>query len=75
VPVDHWYDKIGNPTLADGILDRLVHNATASNSAARAYESSVSGYPRLDRATIRSHQNNDPRDHRLAGFKSECWPE
>lgn len=27
VPVDHWYDMIGNPTLADAILDRLVHSA------------------------------------------------
>ena len=27
VPVDRWYDMIGNPTLADAILDRLVHNA------------------------------------------------
>lgn len=27
VPVDHWYEIIGNPTIADAILDRLVHNA------------------------------------------------
>jgi DNA replication protein DnaC len=28
VPVDRWYDLIvSNPTLADAILDRLVHNA------------------------------------------------
>jgi DNA replication protein DnaC len=27
VPVDRWYEIIGNPTLADAILDRLVHNA------------------------------------------------
>ncbi|MER9883965.1 ATP-binding protein [Mesorhizobium sp. M0118] len=27
IPVDHWYDMIGNPTIADAILDRLVHNA------------------------------------------------
>ncbi|MBB2784865.1 UNVERIFIED_ORG: DNA replication protein DnaC [Rhizobium esperanzae] len=27
VPVEHWYDMIGNPTIADAILDRLVHNA------------------------------------------------
>ena len=27
VPVDQWHDMIGNPTLADAILDRLVHNA------------------------------------------------
>jgi DNA replication protein DnaC len=27
VPVDRWHDLIGDPTLADAILDRLVHNA------------------------------------------------
>lgn len=27
MPVEHWYDWIGDPTLAEGILDRLVHNA------------------------------------------------
>jgi DNA replication protein DnaC len=27
LPVDHWHEIIGNPTLADAILDRLVHNA------------------------------------------------
>jgi DNA replication protein DnaC len=28
VPVDHWHKLIGDPTYADAILDRLVHNAT-----------------------------------------------
>jgi DNA replication protein DnaC len=27
VPVDQWHAIIGDPTLADAILDRLVHNA------------------------------------------------
>ena len=27
VPVDKWHEIIGNPTYADAILDRLVHNA------------------------------------------------
>ena len=27
VPVDRWHEVIGDPTLADAILDRLVHNA------------------------------------------------
>ncbi len=27
LPVDRWYEIIGNPTIADAILDRLVHNA------------------------------------------------
>ena len=27
LPPDHWHDYIGDPTLADAILDRLLHNA------------------------------------------------
>ena len=27
LPVEHWHAAIGEPTLADAILDRLVHNA------------------------------------------------
>jgi DNA replication protein DnaC len=27
VPIDQWYEIIGNPTIADAILDRLIHNA------------------------------------------------
>ena len=25
--IEHWHEAIGDPTLADAILDRLVHNA------------------------------------------------
>jgi DNA replication protein DnaC len=31
VPVDKWHEIIGNPTYADAILDRLVHNAHRIN--------------------------------------------
>lgn len=27
IPSDHWHEIIGDPTIADAILDRLVHNA------------------------------------------------
>ena len=27
LPVAHWHDSLGDPTLADAILDRLVHHA------------------------------------------------
>jgi DNA replication protein DnaC len=27
VPVTHWHEQTGDPTIADSILDRLVHNA------------------------------------------------
>lgn len=31
VPVEHWHDIIGDHTIADAILDRLVHNAYKIN--------------------------------------------
>jgi DNA replication protein DnaC len=27
IPVNDWHAALGDPTLADAILDRLVHNA------------------------------------------------
>ena len=36
LPVDRWYEIIGNPAMADAILDRLVHNAYRMNSKERA---------------------------------------
>jgi DNA replication protein DnaC len=27
VPIERWHDMIGDPTYADAILDRLIHNA------------------------------------------------
>ena len=27
LPVTRWHEQIGDPTVAEGILDRLVHNA------------------------------------------------
>lgn len=31
LPVENWHDTIGNPTIADAILDRLIHNAHKIN--------------------------------------------
>ena len=31
LPIEKWHDSIGDPTLADAILDRLVHNAYKIN--------------------------------------------
>ena len=27
LPVARWHEQIGDPTVADGIMDRLVHHA------------------------------------------------
>jgi len=31
LPVENWHDTIGDPTIADAILDRLIHNAHKIN--------------------------------------------
>ncbi len=31
LPVEHWHESIGDPTIADALLDRLVHNAHRIN--------------------------------------------
>lgn len=31
LPIEHWHKMIGDPTMADAILDRLVHNAYKIN--------------------------------------------
>ncbi|MBN2439324.1 MAG: ATP-binding protein [Deltaproteobacteria bacterium] len=31
LPVGHWHEQIGDPTIADAILDRLIHNAHKIN--------------------------------------------
>ena len=31
LPVDHWHEQIGDPTIADAILDRLIHNSHKIN--------------------------------------------
>jgi DNA replication protein DnaC len=41
VPVDRWHDMIGIPTLADAILDRIVHNAYRINLAGESMRKSA----------------------------------
>lgn len=31
LPIENWHDYIGHPTIADAVLDRLVHNAHKLN--------------------------------------------
>jgi DNA replication protein DnaC len=44
LPVDNWHDSIADPTVADAICDRLIHNAhrvklTADESMRKSYSS------------------------------------
>ena len=51
LPVAHWHDALGDPTLADAILDRLVHHAhplTLSGESLRKLKGPPSLAPSLD---------------------------
>jgi len=37
LPVDHWHEQIGDPTIADAILDRLIHNAHKINLSMKGH--------------------------------------
>ena len=47
IPLDKWHDLIGDPTYADAILDRIVHNAHRINlpghSLRRAHQQGIKG--------------------------------
>jgi DNA replication protein DnaC len=49
-PVEKWHELIGDPTLADAILDRLVHNAyklhlTGESMRKRGHRLTQTGHP------------------------------
>jgi hypothetical protein len=65
VPVDRWHDIIGEPTIADAILGRIVHNAHRLKlKATRCAESSPHRSLLPDGTTIAM-----PNDHRSAGAR------
>ncbi len=43
LPIDKWHSVIGDPTLADAILDRLVHNAYKINLKGESMRKKKSG--------------------------------
>lgn len=53
IPLSEWHDRIGDPTLADAILDRLVHGA---------YQLDLQGGSmRQKRAKATTTSENDPK--------------
>ena len=43
IPTDHWHELMKNPTLADAILDRLIHNAHTINLKGESMRKKKSG--------------------------------
>src|SRR6201987_5772127 len=51
VPIKQWHDIIGDPTIADAILDRIVHNA---------HRIELKGHSLRRRQTIQASEENHP---------------
>ena len=52
VPIDKWHEVIGDPTYADAILDRLVHNAHRIDLAGDSLRRTGPDQPqRIDRSS------------------------
>ena len=49
LPMAHWHEAVGDPTLADAILDRVVHNSykinISGNSMRKAREKLTTDRP------------------------------
>jgi DNA replication protein DnaC len=53
LPVEHWHEVIGHPTLADAILDRLVHNAHRLNLKGESLRKAAAKRQKLDAEPIK----------------------
>jgi DNA replication protein DnaC len=48
IPIDKWHELIGDPTYADAILDRIVHNAHRINLSGHSLRRSRASMPSKD---------------------------
>ena len=52
VSVDHWHEHIGNPTIADAVLDRLVHGSHRIELQGESIRKLRADKARLDEGTV-----------------------
>ena len=50
VPVDRWHEMIGVPTIADAVLDRVIHNAYRIELAGESLRKRRSSPEKIERA-------------------------
>jgi IstB-like ATP binding protein len=72
LPVEHWHEVIGDPTLADAILDRLVHTAHRLALKGESLRKAAAKHHKLDadlptdlmKTSTRERAMGGGRDHR-----------
>ena len=53
VPAEFWHEHLGNPTIADAVLDRLVHGAHHLELKRESTLKLRAAKARLDEASVR----------------------
>ena len=54
LPVSRWHKQIGDPTIADGILDRLVSQRSSHRDARRVHEEKMQSAVRREKGMNQS---------------------
>ncbi|GLS33770.1 IstB-like ATP binding protein [Mesorhizobium albiziae] len=67
IPVQHRHDVIGDPTLGDAILDRLVHNAHRLQLTGEACENTT-----LKVALLTQPQTPEPMNRSVEAAAHDC---
>jgi DNA replication protein DnaC len=59
IPLERWHDQIGDPTYADAILDRLVHNAYRFELKGESMRRTTARQPSHDKAVDKVDQESE----------------
>jgi len=73
IPISEWHDALGEPTIADAILDRLVHNAHRIELRGDSLRRSQDGEHRLTDGPSEASQaaQPPPKGNRLRNRAAE----
>jgi hypothetical protein len=80
VPVDQWHEVIADPTIADAVLDRLVHKAqrlTLKGDSMRKVAAKTSNLDAANKPDPNHHAGNElrsPSSEKVAAFDRNAWP-
>jgi DNA replication protein DnaC len=67
VPVELWHEHIGNPTIADAVLDRLVHGAHRLQLKGESMRKLKAAKAKLDEAAPKLWRDNLGEKMRQSG--------
>src|SRR6267378_8275886 len=73
VPIEHWHEVIADPTIADAVLDRLVHNAHRLALEGDSMRKITAQRANLD-AAKKNGPNSSCRQRHPGRLRRNRWP-